>query len=225
MRTLLLVVATAVALHQIPIRAAESISWGPEASGLRLGVAVAAASSTGQLRLAFQNVGTAFAELIDGIVHMASPVSCAHADFHSHLHIWLGFYELANPICRVGANGTWLMAGSDVPQPDLALRILPERGGQSRKEGNYFAGAPELVIEVGHTTTSKDAGAKLRLYERSGVREYIIVCPATKQITWRELVDGKYRENEPDAAGIFQSSVFPGLWLDTAALSASQNGG
>lgn len=58
MRTLLLVVATAVASHQIPIRAAESVSWGPVANGLRMGVAVTAASSTGQLRLAFQNVGS-----------------------------------------------------------------------------------------------------------------------------------------------------------------------
>ena len=159
-----------------------------------------------------------FAELIDGIVYMASPVSPTHGRFQSRLDYWLCTYQAANRGCEVGSNGTWLMTASSVPQPDLALRVLPERGGQSREEDGYFAGAPELIVEVSHTTTAKDAGAKLRLYERSGVREYIIVRPAKKQIIWRELVDGKYREIEPDGAGVFQSRVFPGLWLDSAAL-------
>ena len=35
-----------------------------------------------------------------------------------------------------------------VPQPDAQLRISPECGGQSRNEGKYVGGAPELVVEV-----------------------------------------------------------------------------
>ena len=159
-----------------------------------------------------------FAELIDGIVYMASPVSRPHRLSQSNLNYWLSSYQLGTPGCEVGANGTWLMADSNIPQPDLALRILPEYGGQTREEGNYSAGAPELVAEVSHTTAARDGGAKLRLYERSGVREYIIARTAKQRIVWRELVDGGYEEVAPDADGVFRSRVFPGLWLDSAAL-------
>ncbi|MFN7925275.1 MAG: Uma2 family endonuclease [Bryobacteraceae bacterium] len=159
-----------------------------------------------------------WAELIDGVVHMPSPVSERHGDFHSRLHSWLTFYAAATPGCRPRAASTWLMSEDSAPQPDLALKILPEHGGQSSVEGEYAAGAPELIVEVSHTTTARDAGIKLRLYERSGVREYIIVQPAKRQIAWRALDDGKYRMLEPGAEGIYRSRVFPGLWLDPAAL-------
>ncbi|PYI82009.1 MAG: hypothetical protein DME26_18825 [Verrucomicrobia bacterium] len=38
------------------------------------------------------------------------------------------------------------------------------------------------------------------------------------RITWWELRDGDYAELAPDADGLFKSGVFPGLWLDAAAL-------
>ena len=159
-----------------------------------------------------------FAELIDGIVHMASPVSVVHSDNHFDLSMWLGNYAKSTLGCRGGSNGTWLMSGNNAPQPDLALRILPEYGGQSRYEGEYPAGAPELIVEVSYTTGAKDAGDKLRLYERIGVLEYLIALPAKKQVVWRELAGGKFREIPQDTDGLLRSRVFPGLWLDPAAL-------
>lgn len=158
------------------------------------------------------------AELIDGIVYMPSPISKIHRNFQFRLSFWLGTYIAATPGCDGGGTGTWLMSKESAPQPDIDLCILPEYGGQSRVEGDYPAGAPELVVEVSHTTSARDSGVKLRLYERSGVREYIIVKPAKRQIVWRELVDGKYREIEPGADGLLRSCVFPGLWLDPQAL-------
>ena len=158
------------------------------------------------------------AELIDGIVHMPSPVSIVHGDFHVRLSWWLSSYAAVTRGCAACAAGTWLMSPDSAPQPDLAFRILPEYGGQSTIKGNYAAGAPELIIEVSHTTSARDAGVKLRLYERCGVREYVIVQPGKKHITWRELVNGKYRDIAPDADGLFRSRVFPGLWLNPSAL-------
>ena len=69
------------------------------------------------------------------------------------------------------------------------------------------------------------AAPNLRLYERSGVREYITVMPHEQEIVWRELVQGSYREIAPDADGLFRSRVFPGLWLDPAALWAGDLAG
>ena len=165
------------------------------------------------------------AELIDGIVYMASPVTNTHGVFHSRLTGWLLFYEMATPGCKANLGTTHLMTSDSVPQPDVALRILPEFGGQSSNEGDYPAGAPELIVEISHTTSARDSGVKLRLYERSGVREYIIVRPSKKQIAWRELLDGKYQEIAPDADGLYRSRIFPGLWMDPAALWAGDLNG
>src|SRR5437763_671939 len=71
------------------------------------------------------------AELIDGVVHMPSPVSRGHSNYHFVLSGWLGYYTANTPGCEGGSEGTWLMGSRNVPQPDITLRILPERGGQS----------------------------------------------------------------------------------------------
>jgi Uma2 family endonuclease len=160
------------------------------------------------------------AELIDGIVYMPSPLSDIHGDFQIRVSYWLVFYTAATPGCKARASGTWLMSEDSAPQPDLALRIGAEYGGQSRMEGEYPAGAPELAVEISHTTSTRDKGAKLRLYERSGVLEYVTIRPRRQQIIWRELIDGKYREIPADQDGYLRSRVFPGLWLNPAALWA-----
>ncbi len=80
------------------------------------------------------------------------------------------------------ADVTWRMDPNNVPQPDLALRILAECGGQSKVEGKYPVGAPELIVEISHTTSHKDIGAKLRLHERSGVRQYLVVQPEQQRM-------------------------------------------
>ena len=159
------------------------------------------------------------AELIDGIVYMASPVSRRHSDCDAPLTGWLALYAAATPGCRVGSEGTWLMGPGNVPQPDNTLRILPEHGGQSRDEGEYSAGAPELVVEVAVSSRARDLGAKLKLYERSGVREYLIAVPGKNLLLWKELTAASgFEPFEPDSDGIFRSRFFPGLWLDPAAL-------
>ena len=45
-----------------------------------------------------------------------------------------------------------------------------------------------------------------------------LVLVDTQQVIWRQLVRGRYREIKPDADGLVRSRVFPGLWLDPAAL-------
>jgi hypothetical protein len=49
----------------------------------------------------------------------------------------------------------------DSPQPDVYLRILPERGGQSGDRGLYAQGAPELVAEICLSSTAYDLHQKL----------------------------------------------------------------
>jgi Uma2 family endonuclease len=159
-----------------------------------------------------------WAELLNGVVYMPSPISLIHSDFHSSLNGWLWTYATTTPGCASNSAGTWLMTSDSAPQPDLALRILPEFGGQSTIEGKYAAGAPELIVEVSPTTSIKDTGVKFRLYERSAVREYLIVRPAKHKLIWNILVEGKFQELAADDDGLFRSRMFPGLWLNPSQL-------
>jgi Uma2 family endonuclease len=158
------------------------------------------------------------AELIDGIVYMPSPVSLPHRTIQFFLGGWLDDYASATPGCDPGMEGTWLMGASQVPQPDLEMRILPEYGGQSRVEGLYPWGAPELVAEVAVSSRSRDFGAKKRLYERAGVREYLIAVPPSRDLVAFSLTGGGFQPFETGTDGIFRSRCFPGLWLDTKAV-------
>jgi Uma2 family endonuclease len=157
------------------------------------------------------------AELIEGIVYVASPVSNDHGTFDTLTHWWLTHYAFHTPGCESGNNVTWMMLDNS-PQPDAFLMISPEYGGQARPHGKFWGGAPELAVEVCITSTEHDFGPKLALYQRAGVREYITLESFWKRIVWRVLVNGSYVEIKPDADGYYRSRVFPGLWLDGAAL-------
>jgi Uma2 family endonuclease len=133
-----------------------------------------------------------FAELIDGFVHVPSPLSFDHAARDGRIHWWLTVCADATPGCHFGCNATWHMLDS-IPQPDAFLRIDPSRGGQSRDKGKYPAGAPELVVEVCLTSTEVDFGPKLTLYERACVREYVTIELVRNRIVWRILEDGTYK--------------------------------
>ncbi len=87
------------------------------------------------------------AELIDGVVYVASPVGLPHGMIDGDFHCWLSEYKHATLGVSAGSNVTFLVAGS-APQPDCYLRILPEFGGSTRSEGRLPSGAPELVAEV-----------------------------------------------------------------------------
>jgi len=160
------------------------------------------------------------AELIGGIVYMPSPLSRMHGVFDNALGGWLWVYSVSTPGCEAGGNATWLMEEEDAPQPDCDLRVLPEYGGQSRMEGEYSAGAPEFLAEVCLSSTSYDLNQKFDLYEEAGVQEYLALLVREREVRWHRLVDGKFQVMSPGSDGILRSVMFPGLWLDPAALLA-----
>ena len=160
------------------------------------------------------------AELIQGKVYLPSPVSNPHSRMHFIMSSWTANYVSVTPGCDGGLEGTWLML-DDAPQPDIALVILPEYGGQSGITGSYSAGAPELAVEICLSSKARDLGPKLELYREAGVREYLTVIVPDAHVTWRYLDGGQYRVIQPDTAGVLHSRVFPGLWLDVPALFAN----
>jgi Uma2 family endonuclease len=156
-----------------------------------------------------------FAELIGGIVYMASPLQKRHGQEERRISVWLGVFEAHTPGCEGGSNVTSLI-GDDCVQPDDYLAILEEYGGNSWGE-KYVEGAPELIAETSFSSASMDLHQKFDLYERAGVQEYLVVLLRKKEVRWHQLVKGRYRRLMADADGIFRSRVFPGLWLDSKA--------
>ena len=159
------------------------------------------------------------AELIGGIVFMSSPLKPGHGTMGTRVIHWLAEYEVNTPGTEVVENTTHIMGPDSELQPDAGLLISPDRGGQTRidKKGN-LVGASELIAEVGHSTESIDLNAKKKDYEKAGVLEYVVVALRTKKVFWFGQLAGKLVEREPDADGIYRSEIFPGLWLDPAAM-------
>jgi Uma2 family endonuclease len=160
------------------------------------------------------------AELLEGVVYMPSPVRLdQHASPHADLITWLGTYRVSTPGVRVAADGTVRLDRENEPQPDAALFVEPGFGGQVKISADgYIEGAPDLVAEVASSTVSIALNLKLRVYLRNGVREYLVWRVLDQAIDWFVLRQGKYERLPLQAEGQYRSEVFPGLWLDPAAL-------
>lgn len=162
------------------------------------------------------------AELIEGIVYMASPVRLKqHGEPHMHLGGWLVYYISKTYDLRSGDNSSSRLDERNVPQPDLML-LLPERLGSTARvdDEGYVAGAPDLVVEVAASSVSIDLHDKMEAYRRNGVREYLVYRTQEQAVEWFKLKEDKYEAQVPDERGLLCSSLFPGLWLDPAALVA-----
>lgn len=159
------------------------------------------------------------AELIEGVVYVPSPTRfIQHGGPHFDLVAWFGMFRMATPGVRGGDNTTARLDLDNEPQPDILLLIEPVHGGQALIDADgYITGAPELVAEVSASNVSHDLHAKLNVYRRNGVREYLVWRVLDQQIDWFVLREGQFVRLVPDN-GILKSEGFPGLWLDPDAL-------
>lgn len=157
------------------------------------------------------------AELIEGVVYVASPLRFeSHAEPHSLLMVWLGTYKIMTPRVRVGDNPTVRLDLDNEPQPDAVLLV---DGGQTQVSlDDYIEGAPELVVEIAASSAAYDLHDKKRAYCRNGVQEYIVWQVFENKLDWFRLEVDEYKTLLPDSQGIIRSQVFPGLWLGVSAL-------
>jgi Uma2 family endonuclease len=106
------------------------------------------------------------------------------------------------------------LAPHSIVQPD----VLYLSAGNGQIAGDRIDGAPELVIEVlSPGTVRRDRMQKLRLYARSGVREYWLADPIERQIEFLQNDHGRFVVGLPEA-GSYSSPVLSGLDLDLVAL-------
>lgn len=153
------------------------------------------------------------ADLIDGIIYMASPDRLDANDLNMFLVSVLRMYDSARQLGGLVLASRYAMRIDDTnaPEPDVmyvsaAQRHLAEELG--------FRGAPDVAVEiVSRDSRRRDTEVKRNLYERAGVREYWIIDPRRHWADFFYLSQGRY-EALPLAPGdIFVSRVIPGFWL------------
>ncbi len=162
------------------------------------------------------------AQLIEGIVYMPSPVRhTQHGKPHAIVIGWLTHYLSKTPRIEISDNATSRLDEDNEPQPDAMLLLPKHMGGTAWiDDDGYVSGAPDFVCEVSASSVSIDMHTKLNAYRRNGVREYLVIRTEDQAVDWFELIDGQYQPQMPDERGRLSSKLFPGLWLDAAALLA-----
>jgi Putative restriction endonuclease len=160
------------------------------------------------------------AELVEGVVYLPSPVRLdQHGSPQAALVGWLWNYWAFTPGVRVGDNSTVRLDLDNEPQPDALMIREPSHGGRVMiGPRGYVEGAPELVGEIAGSSASFDLHTKLRVYRRNQVQEYIVWRVQDAAVDWFVLRQGDYACLPLTAEGVYRSEVFPGLWLDPAAL-------
>ena len=159
------------------------------------------------------------AELIGGIVHMASPMKRLHGRNQGPLATVFQVYESGTPGVESGLSTTFIMDNDNEPQPDLSMIVSPEFGGQCHEDDRgYLNGAPELVCEVSDSTRSTDLNSKRREYQATGVLEYLVLNLRDQKLHWYDFAKNDDLQHAPD--GIYRIRTFPGLWIHGPALIA-----
>lgn len=152
------------------------------------------------------------ADLIDGVIYMASPDNTDAAD----LFMWFGglmeYYVEFKELGKVyGSRVAFRLNDRNSPEPDIAFickrRLhLVHRG--------HVAGAPDLAAEiVSPESVQRDYEAKRDLYQKAGVREYWIIDEMRRRVTLLRLTaKGIYRKVRPQN-GVLRSEVVAGFWI------------
>jgi Uma2 family endonuclease len=153
------------------------------------------------------------ADLLDGVIYVASPDNLEHLDISGWLYRlmcdYIDAHDLGGHVYQLRA--AFRLDEANAPEPDLAY-VLSERAFIHQR--TFINGSPDLVIEiVSSDSVERDYRKKYRQYERFGVSEYWIIDPLERKMTCYRLgKDGRYREARP-RKGVFASRVIPGFWV------------
>ena len=101
----------------------------------------------------------------------------------------------------------------NILQPDI-LYISAERKVELIKD--RIEGAPDLVIEIlSPSTAYYDMRQKIKIYQKYGVKEYIIVDPIEQYVELYTLNNGVYKLNQTiQKTETLNSVLLPGLSFD-----------
>jgi Uma2 family endonuclease len=153
------------------------------------------------------------ADLIDGVIYMASPENTDANDLFIWLIIILRSYADKKKLGRVfGSRVACRLDDRNAPEPDI-LFVRNEHRERLHRGG--VEGPPDLAIEiVSPESVERDYEKKRKQYQRFGVSEYWIIDDEEKTILQLRLNSrGQYTKVQP-RHGMFHSEVLTGFFLD-----------
>ena len=156
------------------------------------------------------------ADLIDGVIYVASPDSIDDDRLGYFIRNLIAFY--AKRTLRGGSTHgsrvAFVVGPRRAPEPDISY-VSPERLAiLTRTRGTA---GPDIAVEiVSHDSVDRDYRLKKQLYEDAGVLEYWIIDPLDHRTTFYRLRQGRFEEVPLRNGRIFCSEALPGFWIRTA---------
>ncbi len=160
-------------------------------------------------------------EIIDGVVYdMAPSPNVRHQAITGNLYSIIKDHLRGKPCKPFMAPLDIVLDDINVVEPDVFVVC-----DQDKIKDRNIKGAPDLVIEVlSPSNNVKDRRDKKWLYERHGVREFILISPMEENAERYWLVDGKFGAPEIfNWDESFYSLLFPELFLDLKVIFEKEN--
>jgi Uma2 family endonuclease len=153
------------------------------------------------------------ADLLDGVIYLASPENIDHNKLLGWLYRVLGSFVEERQLGLLTINRVaYRLSDQTAPEPDLAF-VRQEREQQIERT-SYMQGAPDLAIEiVSSDSVRRDYVRKRARYEEAGVEEYWIVDPDEQKAVFLVRESGAFIEAGLDGH-FYRSRVVPGFALD-----------
>ena len=128
-------------------------------------------------------------ELIDGVAYaMAAAPSISHQKVVGRLYSRLERALVAGACEPFIAPTAIRLSDTDVVEPDILVVCDP-----AKVKASHVEGAPDLIVEVlSPGTAARDLRPKKALYERAGVKEYVVVDPLEHYAIRFVLIDDTY---------------------------------
>jgi Uma2 family endonuclease len=151
------------------------------------------------------------ADLIDGVIYMASPENTDANDLFGWLFMVVRGYARRTRQGQVfGSRVAFRLDEEHGPEPDIAF-VCNEH--LDRIERGFVAGTADLAVEiVSPDSVERDYYRKRELYQEHSIAEYWIIDEMDQSITLLRLKKGKYGEVRPKK-GKYHSVVLSGFWL------------
>jgi Uma2 family endonuclease len=153
------------------------------------------------------------ADLIDGVIYMASPESTEANDLFGWLFSLMHTYAAEKNLGRVFAERVAFRLGErQGPEPDIAF-VRVEHADRIHR--GHVVGPPDLAIEiVSPESAERDYVRKRQQYQQAKVPEYWIIDEEMGTVLLLRLDKrGRFREVHP-RKGRLSSQVFDGFWLE-----------
>ncbi len=152
------------------------------------------------------------ADLIDGIIYMASPDNTDANRLNGWLYTLISIFARRMDLGEVFfSRVAFRLDSRNGPEPDIAF-VRKDRLNLVKR--GRVDGPPDLAVEiVSPDSVERDYGKKRDKYERFGIREYWIVDEVEERVTMLRLdAAGGYQEIRPEK-GSLRSEVLPGFFL------------